>query len=367
MDFQSAKEIESFYNFVKLLPDPNHKQKIGKANFEIYLAKSFLDKEWKSGPLKELTRVCRTAFFRYGYVPEFDDHDDFASTYLVRAKYKENSKKHEEWLSVRFVFSKIGDNNNEDLHVSSYKEQSITDIIVEKFSDFKKGETTTFSISRLCGTPVFVNEDSFMSVPGIKRKKFTIVSFALAQKAFFDFCKRKNVKPTIFSVRFRKELVNKSFEIKCGDDVLKFNLKTAYETLGLSPSHKISYNREIWSYRCPSYHLDIFELLNLLKDLINKKIITQKTINFYTDIGMDLKNFNKQDFSYFSLIHKLRKLGNLLTHKGRFHDSYFSGEELRKLVDKYVSDGPTLYLLPSPWWEQEVDKFISEATLLLNK
>ena len=345
--------------------EPIHVEDIDNARFYLYKAKDFFNNKWLSEEIKSAIEICRKEFLRYGPVPMFDKYDDNALVYLVRVEYpslEDISLMVEEWLSIRFIPSTGREEELEDFYVTSIGGKKASDVIESYIENKVNGIWNhSLSISRLCGVSPF-SKDSFVNKDLLpRRQQFTAISFALMVKECMKECDKQDKDYLFFVSRFRKDMIEKMMYYNKDGNNIPLSFKTVHETLGLPENLLVTFDRDVWSYKCPGYHLDLNQLLDLFEYLVEQGHMSHETIKYYTKFEGDFFKIREKNSSYVSLVRQLCSLGDLLTIKGDLHGSSLTGEELRRHVDEKVDDAPLLFLHPFDWWKEEVELFLKKT------
>lgn len=358
----------SINTLVTSLPDPLAIYKKREVSFEFYVAKNFFSNDWEAKSLRELTKIARRTYQRYGDVPIFDEYDNKAAVYLVRSIYSlpglaNSNTSVEEWLGVRLIPAHGDPVSTEDLDVSFYSNKNVTEHIRKKF--FKNDEDVLHHVittSRLCGISPFLS-DTGKKLTGVivpRKQLYSAGSFAVIQKMFLEKNLSENLGYRYITSLFHEQFINKVLGTKVGGKHVKLNFLLAHELLNYDPK-EFKLDRSKLSYQYPGYFLDIKQLLKLLQKLLDKEIINTDTLRHYLKIEHDLDDLiKKAGSSVGDLIYELRLLGNLLTVEGGIKGSCFAGEALRKIVDEEVDDLPNLYIMPVDYWRGEVNKVLSQ-------
>jgi hypothetical protein len=318
--------------------------KIKDVSFLIYKAKNLYSPKWNSHVLKQITQEARKSFLRYGPMPLINEYDKNAEVYLCRAVDKTN----EEWLSLRFVPGKDGAVLVEDLLQYNYKNIPISNLIADKLFGEKNFHSKMVSISRICGIYPYVREvEKTNRAKFFTSLKYVARSFGLINKVFFsqhDF--------VYLTATVRKELLKK---------VLRFNnkislyLPDAHKIIGCASSD-VRLNRSLLAYRFPGYFLDILQLINLLERLIKEGKLSLDSVKAF--IKFYKPNFKKKlkEKKYIEVLKEIKGLEKLLLLSGIIPKAKITGEELRGLIAKHVSDGPILKIIPVSKWKKQLEK-----------
>ncbi len=317
--------------------------KIGTATFRIYKAKNLYHPAWNSDVLKEITKTARRSYLRYGQMPLVDDYDKNAAIYLCRISYNNR----EEWLCLRFVPGDTDNHSLEDLNQYVFNGKSIADIIKKKLVLTKNNLATKLvAISRLCGiSPYSVTEPASKAGASFPVTiKYTARAFVLINKEFFS--------ETHFSYLvgvFRPEVLKK---ISHFSSRLNLFFPDACQILKCRTS-QIRLDRSWLAYRFPGYFLNVEQLLKLLQKLIKEKKLSVDFIKKYA------KNYRltiKKSKNYTETLKTISGISTVLLWKGKIPGSKTSGEELRRLANQLVADGPKLKIVTVASWVKQLNK-----------
>ncbi|MEX0918745.1 MAG: hypothetical protein WDZ85_02140 [Candidatus Paceibacterota bacterium] len=321
------------------LPKPLAVYSTAEAEFEIYRAKDLNNKKWLDKSLYKILALARGSYKKYGARELFDKYDDKAVIYLARARY---GKETEEWLSVRMVpgdglFTGIG-----EIELYKYKNQPVPKLLCDKMNWSNKNLwSKVYSDSRMCGVhPCFINKKNST------KHKFTAICFALMQAQFIaDYSEDINTFEYVTAI-VRGDIQNKVIALNKNGKVTAMPFIAAEETLGLPPNKKLNVDRSFYSYKFPTYWLDMDKLIELTKKLYVSGQITTKTLQHY------LKTEKIEN------IEDLTKFSNLLTAEGLLIGSLLTAGEFRYMVDEQVPDIPRLKITPIATWQKGVAKII---------
>lgn len=318
--------------------------KIKGVSFLIYKAKNLYNPKWNSRLLKEITKEARKSFLRYGRMTLINEYDKNAEVYLCRAIDKSS----EEWLSLRFVPGKDGEVLMEDLLQYTYKNIPISDFIADKLFREKNFHGKMVSLSRICGIyPYPRNLVKINSVQSLRSMRYVAKSFGLMNKIFFSQHEFAYLTATV-----RKELLKK---VSHFSDKLSLYLPDAHKIIGCASS-EVRLDRSLLAYRFPGYFLNIPQLVGLLERLTKQGKLTfasvKKFLRFYQP------NFKKylEKKKYIEVLSKIKGLDKLLLVPGAIPKAKITGEDLRGLIAKHVSDGPILKIIAVNKWKKQLDK-----------
>lgn len=329
--------IESLKNI-----KPLRVYKIGEAVFQIYQAKNLYHSVWNSGVLKKIVKTARRSYLRYGRILLTDAYDKNAAIYLCRTSYGNL----EEWLCLRFVPGGTGRHLLEDLNQYVYDGKSIAEVIANKLTLTKNGLATKLvAISRLCGImPYYRVNIADKDVVSPVSMKYTAQAFALINKDFFS-----EERFTYLVGVFRPEVLKKVLHFSSG---LNFVFPDVCKILKCKPA-QVRLDRNWLAYRFPGYFLNAEQLIKLLQRLIKEKKLNITFIKKYA------KNFAPEiDHSknYTGILKMISGISAVLLWKGKIPGSAISGEELRRLADRLVADGPKLKIIAVSSWAKQLNK-----------
>lgn len=338
-------------DLIKNLPEPNLKIEYGNASLEIYEAKTLYNQKWNNLVLKRITEKARKSYYKYGGARELlDKYDKKAAIYLCRAVYFHNSKQIEEWLSVRMVpgdgyFSGVG-----EIELYNDNGQPLVNLLCDKLDcNIDQLWSYIYSDSRMCGIPPYVVTKNKIIPNPAKRRRFTPICFALMQIQFM--CDYPDTNFKYVSAIINPHILNNVVSFKLNNKIIGPYFEPAEKILKLPSNSNIQIDRNIYSYKYPTYWLDTQELNSLIKNLIKKNKITKNTLEYYFKTSKLESVFGNADIS------------KMLTEEGKIYGSKLTGNELRKLVDKYVSDLPSLKITPIYKWRKSFIYLLNEANI----
>lgn len=319
------------------LPNPEAVYKKNGVVFNIYKAKGWQKKEWESGELEKLVSLARKSYYRYGSREIYDKYDDKACIFLVSAEYKSPKLDNEiliEWISIRFVPGQGRIKGANELEIYYYAGKSLDKIVKEKFfGNSDKFWDYIVSSSRLCGIEPYIKNNPGKIIS--PKHKYTAISFALAQKQFIDDCHKTGSDFKFITEIVRTDFMKKAISIKTknGKRIGPPSMR-ADKTLEIKNPRLIKLDRSIYSYKFPNYWLNIYQLDSLLQRLIRNKLLSKNYKKYYPEHS------------------------KILNIKGKISDSKLTGNALRSLVDKYVSDSPGLKITDFETWTKGIDKMV---------
>jgi molybdopterin/thiamine biosynthesis adenylyltransferase len=345
---------EVLHEVKRTLPVPDYRRDVGSATFSVFVAKDIATSKWRSNELRALVREARRSFLRYGDVSLFDDFDDKAAVFLVRADIPAlgNRLAAEEWLSFRIVpgfgepvgFADLANCRGRGRDLSS----CLRDILFNGDEDYL---CRLASISRVCKIPPFNDNGSPASGSKLSR---SVESFAVLNAFALDYLDATApFRPAYLSGMFRPELLGASLVVRLPDGDFVPRFTPAYETMRLESPNDIVLNREHEAYRYPTYFLNIFDVVDALRRRLDAGDISEETIRHYLVTDQPFATFvqsaNGDTAAY-------RHLGAMLDARGELVGARISGEELRSYLDREVADASQLYLLDAVDWRDSLGR-----------
>jgi len=349
--------IDDNIEFLNLITDqvrPNAQYKCGDAIISLYRAKNIYSKRWNDPGLRKVTLICRETFLRYGNRALTDRYDSKAGVYLARASYAipGNDGKIQivnEWLSSRLVPGDRKPLGCGELELYKYGGKRLDKILEESvFKEEPNFWKNIVSGSRICG----IGPYSTTALP--LNNRYSAACFALIYHHFSWECDAKHI---ILSGIIQNSFIESRLSVtdETGRKFVPF-LTPAYEYMGLEKEN-IKSERDIYSYKFPSYWLNMAQLLRLIERLIQEGELTERTIKFYLKTELSFKNIvsNKE----------FQRLGELLSVRGNIKWSNMTGSQLRKLIDANVEDLPELKITDMKAWNKSIRYIISALQIEL--
>lgn len=340
---------------VSKLPEPSSVYSYDGANFAVYLARDF--KGWISEDLKDMVEMARFSYYRYGKRKLLDEYDDKSAIVLVRATYKIEKEKRiflvSEWLSSRLVDGggmPIGVGEPE---IYSYKNEPVDRWLgrnILRQPDYWKSIAST---SRMCGIhPYFENEsDENSGLILTTKHMYTAICFALIYKLLMAEADNKGFQ--YFTGIILNRFVASSLTVYRGGLKAAPYFVPAYDLLECYPD-EIKLNRNIYAYQYPTYWLNAAELSLVLINLIKGGQLSDYSIKKYAAPDFSFREIFSRGF-----YSKLEQLGGLLTVQGPIEGSLITSDDLRKIIDEKVSDGPELKITRVEKWNESIDQFLA--------
>ena len=347
------------------LPPSNHIYCAGKAVFYVYQTKGLYNPEWTSPKLKELVCECRKSYLRYGDVPQLDEYDPKSAIYLVRAVYPVDSVSREsvsafgeEWFSMRFV---PGDGNprlNEDMFYCQAFGipvfRWVQDRLFNSADDFG-GHVA--SMSRLCSIPPRRMHGAARStslLPQFPSKmRYTFAMFVLTNLAFFEDMRKVKRIIRHISGMFREELITKVLSIPITERENIPHFVSANAALGFDGRKNVTIDRSYPVYRYPGYFLRIEQVASVLYDLLRKGSISEDCLRHYFKDSCPQGEVPAEATRFKPHSHELAEF---LTTDGPLHACGLTGEELRRIMNERVQDGPELKIMNMTEWEEDIQE-----------
>lgn len=335
----------------------------------VFKVKGTAERSFPHPHLHYLLTKARESYRRYGDVPTTDAYDTKAAVYLARATYPVEEKKEgyiEEWLSVRFIPAGGEPVSTEDLDACLYRERPIREWIAERLfperPDFLRHIVT---ISRVCHIPpVFLfAEEQASDIVLSQRNRYTGICFALMNQVFFEESDRAGHRYEYVTSMSHPELIAKLFQFKTAQGMMSLPFRKAKELLGIGDNEPVGINRTLLSYQYPGHFLNLHELFSLLQQLVAEgKIVEQQFMRHFREYT-SLPLFMRQHrfLSFGELTEGIKYIASALSSKDSIPEFHLSGEELRRLVDKQVSDAVELYLMKKDEWCEGVRTVLREV------
>ena len=361
---QSDKNIygRKISHLVKMLPDPVYAVASGDIHFEVYRVKGFSPR-WGNPLLRALLKCARESYRCYGHVPLFNAYDKKSYVYLARSRYPvflpRVSKRYaaEEWLSMKFVPGSGSPEGTEDLYQCMYRKKPLAGAVQKiLFNGDPEYVKKIISMSHVCKiAPYFSSEYDAQNPPFSlpSRLAYTASLFALIHEQFIKDMGRDNYMFEYITGLFHDELINKALTIKTDKNTSLPYFSYAYKVLGFENPAMIRLDRKYFAYAFPLYFLNTEELISLFEHLMNNGTLTQKTLALYTGARENFKNVMRDNAL---LMVFLKHTGQLLTVQGKIAGSPLTGNKLRALVDRRVSDALDLHLrmMKMSQWEKSI-------------
>ncbi|MBI2021152.1 hypothetical protein HYS99_01410 [Candidatus Giovannonibacteria bacterium] len=301
------------------LSKPDFFCETGGVSFYLYKAKNLHNPKWINENLYKITLILRRSYFRYGKRTLIDEYDKKSAIYLVRAQ----KGSYEEWLSYRFTPNNGKPIGGGEIEIFSSNGISLSDIARKKlFKGQKNFWRYIVSTSRMCGVPLRTPH------------KYTGLCFAIISYVFI-LDSIKNKYPFKYTTGIINEkLVKDALTVRKGQVKLCPHFTPSYKTLHIS-KNSVKINRNIYTYKFPTYFLNNTQLLSTLKKLVNSKDLPKSVLN-------------------------LEKFSEFISKNGKIRGSRLTREELRSIIDKNVKDGPEFKLTKILDWNRSILRFIDK-------
>lgn len=339
---------------IKRLPAPSGIYKIGDSIFELYEAKKMRTANWTSSALRRLLVEARGSYDVYGSRPRLDVYDKKASIFLVRAIYQWPAGSTrgiwvESWFSNRFVPNDGKPRGAAELDICHFKNRTIEEEVGRRFfhncKDFLRYILSYSRMCRISPFPIKAADEAKLSKLPPPKNIYSAVCFSLTCKQFIRNYGHKFPWLYITGV-IRDDLVKNALAIKKSGTDYRPLFTPVYRFLKVR-KQDVVLDRRVYTYEFPGYFLLMPNLLKLLRRLSRLGKLPSKTLAHYLgspDLIWKTGNFRK-----------LSGLGKLLSVKRKLYGTKFSGQELRKLVDKNVPDGPELKITDIDSWKNSID------------
>lgn len=343
----TSTEIRALTN---QLPKPLSVWSIGQALFEVYRVKELFNPSWPNEVLRELLVHARGSYYIYGERPPLDEYDAKSAPYLVRVEYPISDPPSgrrwvvEEWLSDRLVPCTEAPVGGGELEYFLYQSKSMDYWLQRMCFQFKENyQDYTFASNRMCSISPYLQDEeiekSGISFPA--RQFYTAFCYTLMRHHFLEDYLEKlgaRYKTSILMSR----VIEKSMSVKIEERAVQVEFTPAYQFFGLSNPKLIQLDRQAHggaSYQFPGYFLDTGRLVGLLRGLLKEGKLSVQTILHYLgeeSVARELLGTEEIHFE------KLKNIGKLLSEAEQVFDSSLTGEELRRMIDEEVPDGPEL-------------------------
>ncbi|MBI3305343.1 hypothetical protein HYZ80_03435 [Candidatus Parcubacteria bacterium] len=330
------------------LPQPVARYRTGEAEFEIYRARSWYSR-WHDPVLEQIVLLARDAYRLYGKRPTLDSYDEKAAIYLVRATYPWSAEPREtaqEWLCIRLVPGSgqplgVGE---PEIYFSGGRsfDQWLQERLVVAGESFWK---YVVSSSRMCAVRPYL-EATGQELGS--RNRYTAISFSLIHAQFLlDYPLALHPYRCITAI-IRPELIAKSLTVRKDGREFRPTFCPARKFFGLSSAAEISLDRSVYTYRFPSYWLDVPQLTTCLEELLAKGDLSRQSLEHY--VGAE-----------WGTAISWQRLGDLLLVDGQIFGSRMTGSDLRAIIDARVRDVPELNVTPTPDWNRGILSVLEAA------
>lgn len=309
---------------------------------QVFQARKIGD-DWASKQLRDAVLSERRTYLRYGGVELIDQYDDNAAIYLVCALRKKNGVDVEERFSIRFV---SGQNMSLE-EAGNFLSHKLTNVPF-----FAQIQQQMSFASRACGG-VYVPDVTHDNVTVAPRMFSTPYAFALSIDHFFRSTSEGRLTGFLLAI-IREEVYKHSLSTSVEEyRVPRFVAMDKLSEWKQEDPMFMNRTKEIFSY--PRYFLEYDELRILLKRLVGSGRLSPETLARHVG-GMEVVDVLTSEAQMNGGWTK--NLGALLTQEGVIADSTISGEELRKLINIHVGDGPKLRILHRMTWSEDFLKLM---------
>lgn len=314
--------------------------------FNIYRARDMLVDKW-NGDLKKLVLFCRESFLKYGQRPLLDDFDLKAAIYLVSADYETDGFEISEWLSIRMVPGWGYPQGVLEPELYYMNGVRIDQIILNNNPENWK---SVVSSSRMCHIkPAVKFGFDHLSL----KSRFIAHSFALIHQQFIDDYELNYQYVTAI---ISDEFIEKGLTIHNSSWSASPHFVPAHKLLNVKKD-KITLNRSIYAYSFPTYWFNSGDLLELIKRLLDRKLISVETLSCYFGVS------NVSDITE----HKLVNMSLMFQQETKLMGALITGFELREISDCELSERPRLRITPVRIWNRAIRDMIEVADLRKDK
>lgn len=370
----------SLPKLVSSLPANDKKVLLGNNTFQIYCAKELFQDAWTHPTLHRLVLEARKTYQEiYGDIDLLDKYDKKSAIYLIRVTYPfsishNKSIEVEEWFSLRFVPAAHTPVSNEDLNFYMYKNGSkklpVWEYIVKHFltrneRNHKSILREFIALSRFCAIRPYATDaknqrklDLYnQKVKNPLKNKFSGISFALMNEQFFSMAVEQDLPFTYVTAQLNQSMINTILSYKTASQIISLPFIKATDALKLKADETIVLNRnkhDIPVFLYPGYFLNKEELSHVFTECVTTGVLSEATFMKYLPKDVQLSDVIAKP----RMIH-FQKAGKLLSMKGAIHHDKITGEDLRRIVNERVSDGPSLYIMQRPEWQKGIRTFLS--------
>lgn len=349
--------ISEIQSLSKKLPKPEKSYAWQGVNFDLYIAKNFNTSKWLNQQLKGIVLLCRKSFKRYGNVPLVDEYDKKSLIILVRINYAENNKRLTEWFTLRVISANGKPDMTEDLLLQFENGKKLYDIIKEKFYPNTDGSKSIFTLSRFCGSTVYLQNG--LKATDFKRR-FTNIAFVL-----MGFLATENLTSKFadfhLTAMFHHNIMERLKHFEWEGKKAKFNFDEIFDVLGLAPEGLKKLSPGNIAYYYPTYFFRLEQLINWLKVLQNEGKLSAQTFNHYLKNELNWVEIDDHaTANKIKVVKKLSGLGALFTAKKKIHDSDLSGDDLRARLNNEVEKTLVLNVFSNKSFEKKIQSFLKD-------
>ncbi|OGY62822.1 MAG: hypothetical protein A2745_03460 [Candidatus Harrisonbacteria bacterium RIFCSPHIGHO2_01_FULL_44_13] len=358
--------LDEIRGLVRSLPEPHEKISLGKReqlNFEVYLVKKMHNRQWENRVLLKLLLHARGSFYVYSELPPLDSYDLKSQIYLVRIRYNVKIANScypvEEWVSTRFIPYYGDPEKFRDIEMFEYRGRGIESQIEKRLLDVAKLDWgSVVGASGLCGIEPFSASENIVSQESLAMR-YTSLAFALIVAQFIKSC--EGCPPAYLAAQVAEEFVQGVLSFRAQNQVFRPNFTLASDLLMIKNASQVKLRRNNrLIYNRPLYFFNRKALLELLRDLIRKEVLTAKTFEYYmgdSALAKRLLNSERVAASEFA------KLGRIFTASGMLYGAKITGAKLRNIL-KRVPDGPKFRIMKLSEFILSLRKMISAADSL---
>lgn len=279
-----------------------------------------------------LLTALRGSYARYGSVPAIDEYDTKSCSYMGMIQSQcpcEKAGKHfaAEWHSIRFIPAEGLPDGTDDFALCTTSMGTLQTLLRNKlFAHTDNYQKYMVSITRICATPRYCELDN----SELPHRVGTFANFWVTNKTFFDSPGAAGF--THMTGLFRNDLTTRLVTAGTAPEAV---FRPAYMELGVA-AKDIAINRGLAGYRWPAYFLNLTELTETLTSQLKSNKVSKGFVE--TALADGFQNF-----------------GGTLQAIGPIPHTSLTGEQLRDIVDRTVSDSPILRLFTLAIWKKTVE------------
>jgi hypothetical protein len=335
---------------------PVFQLKMGSMQLFVYKAKDIDSPQWNNLFARRIVVEARKRFreFYGNDIPLEDVYDQKSSVFFSHISYTVSSYKIHEWFSARFIPFVGIPYGNEDINFYIHKIDNRQYPLIDVLSSYTPLITIedVFAFSRFCSIhPYSIDDNNF--VMHQNKNKYTSLAFITLYKCFFDDMQKNKRKVSLLSCQMHESLIGR-IEDYLQENIKNIRFTTATEFLNVSKKSIFLHRQhpDVYAYQYPGYFLHLNDLVKLLDKNIKKGTLTKASIESYLDTQLTW-----EDVFISPTKINIKGLGKLLTTQGNI-SAKLTGMALRKMVDTYVKDGVSLYLLDGNQWQHHVNDMV---------
>jgi hypothetical protein len=302
---------------------------------KVYLARAS-QKPWQSGPLHGLVAQSRESY-RALYGPQvalFDEYDAKAWVYVAIASYTSQGSAFDEALTLRFVPAEGLPAYNDDINFYCHKgppERPLLALLGHGMSSLNTGHTLRgcYSQSRMGALRPCARRGGTLA-----GNRHVGLSWSLMLECFLRDSQNAQRRCRLLTSQTTENL-----------RILGAKIPTqpCDERLGLDAGSIALYRQSphvrATCYGVPTYFLNLKDVSALLARLLSEGWLSEATAQAATTEGVSLERALRHPQP-----HTLKRLNLLFEARGKLPGSRLTGEDLRRLADDEVRDGPVLRL-----------------------